>query len=88
MSGISIEEEAAECFSRVAEAGLAAACEHGKTEEVKFLLHGGVDPNTRFEFGTTGLMKAAARGHVGVVSVLLSCTHLNILRWDLCHQWR
>ena len=88
-----LEDDAAECFSRVAELGLAAACERGDAEEVKWLLHAGVNPDTRFEvrrlrafprcsrtviprypcqFGVTGLMKAAARGHMGAASILMA----------------
>jgi hypothetical protein len=34
---------------RTASAGLASACERGDEEEVQFLLHAGVDVDTRFE---------------------------------------
>jgi hypothetical protein len=44
-----MEDAAAETYSRIAERGLASACERGDMEEVKFLLHAGVDPNTQFE---------------------------------------
>lgn len=51
-AALTLEEEAAECSSRVSERGLGSACERGDAEEVKFLLHAGVDPDTRFEVST------------------------------------
>ena len=58
--------------ARVMGAGLGSACERGNVDEVRWLLHRGVEPDKPFEWGMTGLIKAAGRGHVGVVSVLLS----------------
>jgi hypothetical protein len=57
------EELLAEAFAH--------ACQHGRTEVVRWLLDHGVSPNARYYLGRTGLHWAIPGSHVEVVRLLL-----------------
>ena len=60
---------------RTASAGLASACERGDEEEVQFLLHAGVDVDTRFEVRVTGLWPLFVRAHITPAPVSTASHH-------------
>ena len=47
------------------------ACSTGKPEVVRELLEGGLSPETRDNYGLTGLIWAGRKGQVGVAEILL-----------------
>lgn len=46
-------------------------CQAGSMDDITSLLSQGVDPNTRNEEGSTGLMTASSAGHVQIITLLL-----------------
>jgi ankyrin repeat protein len=51
---------------------LLEAAENGRPGEIWVLLLHGADPNAKDQRGETALMKAAARGHIGVIEELFT----------------
>ena len=74
-------------ISEVMESHLAEAVEQGDVTSVIQLLRQGADVNLAAGLhGTTALMEAAISGNVDILTILLSCSNINLNQQDLSGQ--